>query len=109
MLPSSSQKLRPTSIVRANQYDVKVTWGDGTEVVYPARRLRMECPCAVCVDELTGMRRLQESMVAEDVHPAGIDPAGHYAIQIHFSDGHNTGIYTWEKLFELGKKLVTPD
>ena len=85
---------------------VAAVWKDGTEVVYPARRLRLECPCAVCVDELTGVRRDGQDQDSEDVHPAGIDPVGHYAIQIHFSDGHNTGIYTWEKLAALGKKLA---
>ena len=103
---STPQELKPISINRVNEYDVKINWKNGMEVIYPARRLRMECPCAVCVDELTWVRRLQENMVAEDVHPAGIDPVGHYAIQIHFSDGHNTGIYTWEKLVDLGKKLT---
>ena len=103
---SFPKTLQPTSIVRANQHDVKIIWRDGTEVVYPARRMRMECPCAVCVDEVTGRRQLQEAMVAEDVHPTGIEPIGHYAIQIYFSDGHHTGIYTWEKLIELGKKIV---
>ncbi len=100
------QSPQPSSITRANEHDVKIVWKDGMEVVYPARRLRLECPCAVCVDELTGVRRLQESKVPEDVHPAGIDRVGHYAIQIHFSDGHNTGIYTWERLASLGKKLA---
>ena len=108
-MASSAQTLPPSSITRANRHDVRIVWKDGAEVVYPARRLRMECPCAVCVDELTGVRRLQESMVPDDVHPAGIDPVGRYAIQIHFSDGHNTGIYTWEKLAALGKKLAQCD
>lgn len=105
-MPAASPSPQPSSVTRANEHDVKIAWKDGTEVVYPARRLRMECPCAVCVDELTGVRRLQESTVPEDVHPAGIDRVGHYAIQFHFSDGHNTGIYTWEKLAALGRKLA---
>ena len=105
-MPAAASSPQPASITRANEHDVKIVWKDGTEVVYPARRLRLECPCAVCVDELTGVRRLQESMVPEDVHPAGIDPVGHYAIQFHFSDGHSTGIYTWEKLAVLGRKLA---
>ena len=96
---------QPVEITRAGEHDIKIRWKDATETVYPARFLRMECPCAVCVDELTGIQRLQEAMVPKDVHPAGIDPVGRYAIQIHWSDGHNTGIYTWERLHDLISKL----
>ena len=101
----SSESPKPVEITRANEHDIKIRWKDGAETVYPARFLRMECPCAVCVDELSGIPRLQESMVPSDVHPAGIDRVGRYAIQIHWSDGHNTGIYTWERLHDLINKL----
>ena len=105
-MPSTEQNIpRALEITRANKHDVKIRWHDGTEVVYPARFLRLECPCAMCVDELTGVKRLQDSSIPEDVHPAGIDPIGRYAIQIFWSDGHNTGIYTWERLYELISRL----
>ena len=96
---------RPIEIGRANEHDVKIRWNDGTEAVYPSRFLRLECPCAVCVDELTGRRTLQPAAIADDVHPAGIEPVGRYAIQIFWSDGHSTGIYTWERLRALGEKI----
>jgi DUF971 family protein len=99
------QSPKPVEISRSGEHDIKIRWKDGPETVYPARFLRMECPCAVCVDELSGVRRLQESMVPSGVHPAGIDPVGRYAIQIHWSDGHGTGIYTWERLHDLIHKI----
>ena len=105
MSERKTQSPQPVEITRADEHDIKIRWKDGAETVYPARFLRMECPCAVCVDELSGIRRLQESMVSPDVHPAGIDPVGRYAIQIHWSDGHSTGIYTWERLHDLINKL----
>ncbi len=105
MSDSKAQSPKPVEISRAGEHDIKIRWKGGPETVYPARLLRMECPCAVCVDELSGVRRLQESMVPSDVHPAGIDPVGRYAIQIHWSDGHSTGIYTWERLHDLIKKI----
>ena len=70
-------------------------------MVYPARGLRLSCPCAMCVNEMTGQRVLREASVADDVHPVAIEPVGRYAISIRFSDGHYTGIYTWERLYEL--------
>ncbi|HWP84635.1 MAG TPA: DUF971 domain-containing protein [Terriglobia bacterium] len=95
----------PLEIGRANQHDVRIRWSDGSETVYPARTLRLQCPCALCVDETTGLRILKEPAVPQDVHPLRIDPVGRYAIAIQWSDGHNTGIYTWEWLYALGQRL----
>lgn len=94
-------ELKPIEIGRANQHDVKIRWNDGAEAVYPARALRLECPCALCVDEMTGKKRLEEASVPQDVHPAGIEHVGRYAVQIYWSDGHRTGLYTWERLRDL--------
>ncbi len=94
----------PVEIGRANQHDVRIRWSNGTEMVYLARTLRLACPCAGCVDEDTGLRILKEPGVPLDVHPAKIEPVGRYAIAIHWSDGHNTGIYTWEFLYQKKAK-----
>jgi DUF971 family protein len=88
----------PLEIGRANQHDVKIRWQDGRESIYPARALRMSCPCAGCVDEVTGQPRLTEHSVPQDVIPLRIDLVGRYAISITWSDGHNTGIYPFEML-----------
>ena len=102
----------PLEIGRANAHDVKVLWQDGHESVYPARDLRLKCPCAGCVDEMTGQIRLIASSVPQDVHPKAIQPIGRYAISIQWSDGHNTGIYGYEMLRKLcpcDKCRVTSD
>ena len=88
----------PLKISRANQWDVHVEWSDGHDVIYPARYLRLNCSCAGCVEEFTGKRVLDPASVVPDVHPMGIEPVGRYGIRIHWSDGHNTGIYTYENL-----------
>ena len=88
----------PVEIGRANQHDVKVVWQDGHVSVYPARALRLACPCAGCVDEMTGAVRVIATSVPQDVHPLKIDVVGRYAISITWSDGHNTGIYTFDYL-----------
>ena len=64
----------PVEIGRANQHDIRVQWSDGTETVYVARQLRLKCPCAMCVDENTGLRILKEPGIPLDVHPVKIEP-----------------------------------
>ncbi len=91
----------PLEIGRANQHDVKIRWQDGHESVYPARELRLACPCAGCVDEITGAVRLIATTIPLDVHPLKIEPVGRYAITIHWSDGHHTGIYAFDRLRKI--------
>lgn len=96
---------KPKKISRAGAHDVRIEWSTGEDVVYPARFLRMNCPCASCVDEMTGKRTLQESLLPILTYPTKIEPVGQYAIQLYFSDNHSTGIYTWERLYELKDKI----
>ena len=91
----------PSEIGRANLYDIKVKWQDAHESVYPARVLRLNCPCAGCVDETTGTRRVTAAMVSEGVKPLGIQLVGQYAISVDWSDGHHTGIYAFDRLRKL--------
>ena len=98
---SEQAMLVPTEIGRANQHDVKVIWQDGHQSLYLARALRLACPCAACVDEMTGQIRLIATNIPEDVHPLKIDLIGRYAMGIHWSDGHQTGIYAFNRLRKL--------
>lgn len=75
-----------------------ILWSDGHASIYDSRPLRLECPCAHCVDEWTGERRLQAASVPEDVAVAGYKPVGRYGYQIQWTDGHSTGIYTFDML-----------
>jgi DUF971 family protein len=77
---------------------LELTWPDARVDVVPYRRLREECPCAVCVDEITGERVLDVTTIAADIRPAAIAFVGNYALRIDWSDGHNTGLYAWDKL-----------
>ncbi len=96
---------RPTEIRRHGAHDVEIVWNSGEEAVYPARFLRHECPCASCVDEVTGKRIVTENLLPILVYPKKIEPVGRYAIQIFWSDGHSTGIYSWERLYEMLGRL----
>jgi DUF971 family protein len=77
---------------------LRIVWGDGEFSEYHPRDLRMRCPCAGCVEEMTGRRILVPEMVPENVHPTAIHYVGRYALQFMWSDGHSTGIYPYEFL-----------
>jgi ATP-binding protein involved in chromosome partitioning len=100
--------LTPREIGRANEHDVRVTWSDNSETIFPARKLRLACPCAECVEEMTGRVMVRDSDVPQDVHPLSLHAVGRYAIQVDWSDGHNAGIYTWERLQALARQIVPP-
>jgi DUF971 family protein len=85
---------------------VRIRWPEGREVTVPAKRLRECCPCASCVEEGTGRRLLDPSTVPAFIRAEQVLPVGSYAIQIHWSDGHSTGLYTWETLREASASVA---
>jgi len=99
-VPGVEEKARttPVEITRSGEADVRILWRDGHESVYPARYLRQNCRCAGCVEEMTGKQLLDEEALPDDVVPLSLQLVGSYAIQPQFSDGHGTGIYTFEHL-----------
>jgi DUF971 family protein len=78
-----------------------IQWSDGHQGVYPIRYLRQHCPCAACVDEWTGERRLKGEDVPLLIMLQDIQPVGRYAFQFKWSDGHDTGIYSYSLLRTL--------
>ena len=90
----------PEAIDVTDKGEIQILWRGGPEVTIPAVHLRDLCPCAGCVEEGTGRKILDPATIPADVRPLQILPVGNYAIQIHWSDGHSTGIYTWQTLRE---------
>lgn len=84
---------------------LEVTWDVESTDRYPFRFLRIECPCAACVNEFTGERILKPETVPEDVRPTGVEFAGNYGLKVTWSDAHNSGIYTWDHLGRLRGQL----
>jgi DUF971 family protein len=88
---------------------VEVTWSDGHTSRYPFYYLRDLCPCALCNDEREKKARLRASPAASIELPMykprvtakSAAAMGNYAVQITFSDGHATGIYSFEHLREI--------
>ncbi|MCY4596392.1 MAG: DUF971 domain-containing protein [Bryobacterales bacterium] len=101
MPATSAHGPRPLEINRHGDHDILIRWNTGEDGIYPARFLRGQCPCATCVDELTGKRIVTPNLLPILVYPTKIEPVGRYAIQVFWSDGHSTGIYTWERLYAL--------
>lgn len=91
----------PAAIQQKGPNVLGITWGDGHESQYPVRALRLACGCATCVDEWSGAERIDETAIPDDIHPLRIAPVGRYAIQIDWSDGHETGIYPFRRLRAL--------
>lgn len=80
---------------------LRIRWGDGHVSTYEPRYLRIRCPCARCVEELTGRRILEPDSVPEGIYPRAIRYVGSYALRFDWSDGHDTGIYPFEFLREI--------
>jgi DUF971 family protein len=84
---------------------VEVTWSDGHESRYDFPYLRDHCPCALCNDEREKKATTPTSTVLPMFKPRvtaqSAAAVGNYAIQIQYSDGHATGIYSFECLREI--------
>ena len=95
--------VRPTDIVlhRAS-HKLEVAFDDSTRYELPCEYLRVESPSA----EVQGHSPDQRVWVGgkRDVNIAAIEPIGNYAVVLRFNDGHDTGIYTWSFLKELGEQ-----
>ncbi len=106
-LPLDERK-KPTSVKIhvSSGAGVDVTWGDGHQSHYAFEYLREQCPCALCDDE-----RKKKAVLGAAASGASVLPmykprakarsaaaVGNYAVQIGFTDGHSTGIYSFDYL-----------
>ena len=93
--------IQPVQIVEESTSELSIKWSDDRETSYRAADLRRACPCASCRDEWTGEKILDASNVPDDIDFGHISIVGRYALNFHFSDGHDTGIYSFEYLRKL--------
>lgn len=98
---ANSQAINPVEIKQGTRQNLIIRWQDEHESSYECRYLREHCRCAACVDEWTGQRRLAENQIAADIHPLEVQGVGRYGLRIQWSDGHGTGIYTFQYLREI--------
>jgi DUF971 family protein len=78
---------------------VLIEWdAAGHRALFPARALRLSCPCAECVEEMSGRALLDPAAIPDDVRPLELHLVGAYGLRVGWSDGHGTGIYTFDRL-----------
>ena len=95
-------KPKPTEITMHQQSHVlEVAFDDGKRFQLPAEYLRVYSPSAEVQGHGPGQEVLQ--IGKQDVNIEKIEQVGSYAVQLYFDDNHNTGIYSWETLYTLGK------
>ena len=93
--------LMPKRIKRVTPRQTDIYWSDGHVSAYPSWYLREKCPCADCVDEFTGERRIVPGSIPATVERINVELVGNYALQFEWSDHHGTGLYTFDLLREL--------
>ena len=92
---------QPTHIkLRTRSRVLEVTFDDGTHFELPFEYLRVFSPSAEVTGHGSGEGVLQTGKEAVTIER--IEPVGNYALRLHFDDGHNTGLYSWTLLRELG-------
>jgi DUF971 family protein len=103
----SNAYCEPEHIAISKSKGVKIDWMDGHHSDYPLGHLRDECPCATCTGAHgTPPQRTNHAKPDPSPFPMfkpvlkmlSVEPVGGYAIRIAWSDGHSTGIYSWEHL-----------
>lgn len=99
----------PLRVGRRDPSRLVFDWADGTVSAASAAAVRRGCPCAHCVDEHTGRKLLDPTSVSEGLEHREVSLVGNYALAIRFSDGHRTGIYTWDRLRGLSEVVAGAD
>ena len=93
--------VEPREIMQEADAGVRITWADGRVCRFAAAALRRACPCAQCVNEWTGERVLRPEAIRDDLEISDLQLVGRYALNFRWSDGHETGIYSFRYLREL--------
>ena len=95
---------QPRKITRTDPGRIEFEWDNGEKTVLTTPELRAICPCAACVDELSGVRRHDPASVPAELTHSNVRLVGNYALTLSFSDGHSTGIYPFPMLWEHSRK-----
>jgi len=97
----AENKHRPTELKLHKATKIlEVSFDDGKKFELPCELLRVYSPSAEVQGHGPGQEVLQKGK--ENVNIEGIEPVGSYAVCLRFDDGHDTGIYSWEFLYDLG-------
>ncbi len=98
----------PLELKLVSPETLRIAWSDGQTRDYAVRELRDKCPCATCRELRSApppaptLLPVLSAVEAQPLRIAAMHPTGRYAYSIHFSDGHDTGIFTLDSLREMG-------
>lgn len=95
----------PTDIKALSDDRVLAVAWDDRKADFPFVFLRGQCTCAQCVNEWTGEQILDPNTIPADISVEKMELVGSYAVRIHWSDQHNSGLFTWERLRELSSSV----
>jgi DUF971 family protein len=98
--------IEPREIKQESDVELRITWADNKICRYNAAQLRRACPCAQCVNEWTGERTLQPDTISDLLTIQDLNVVGRYALNFRWSDGHETGIYSFRYLRELCEREI---
>ena len=93
--------IEPREISQESNTNLRITWADEQVCEFDAASLRRACPCAQCVNEWTGQRTLKPETVSDELEISDLSVVGRYALNFRWSDGHETGIYSFQYLRDL--------
>lgn len=91
----------PKDIKQVDAKTLGISWSDGHESVYPVKLLREKCPCAHCIDEWSGEKKIKPGSIPDSIRPLKLNAVGLYALQFEWNDGHSTGLYPHNLLRSL--------
>ena len=107
--------VRPTNLELTDERHLQIAWSDGQTRRYDFHEIIDNCPCATCREKRGGEEEQQAAsddlfpvMKAEEAQPlklVSVEPVGSYAYNIYFNSGCRNGIYTFERLRELGEEV----
>lgn len=109
MEDAMNEAVTPTAIERIDASQIAITWSDGQRQTFSARRLREACPCATCREKQsappkpTNQLTVLSAAEAQPLTIRGMRPVGSYAYNIVFSDGHSSGLFSFDRLRSLGE------
>lgn len=113
--PLAPMSVYPTNLSRPTPDRLQIDWSDGFSRVYRVKELREACPCATCREqhsqppkpaEPRSLPILNDAQL-QPLRIAKMQPLGNYAYNIAFSDGHDSGIFTFDLLRDLGEQVKT--
>lgn len=98
----------PVELQRTDQRELLIRWSDGVEQKIRFALLRKACPCATCREKVSSEPTRSTTLLpvisaaeAQPLQIIGMNPVGNYAYNIAFSDGHDSGLFTFEYLRSL--------